>query len=54
MKTLNFLQKKSTEKTGFENFTDYSLNNTDMNSIVGGEGTDPIWFWWIDDDDTNP
>ena len=51
MKTLNFLQKKSIEKSGIENFVDFSLNGNDMRSIVGGNPDGPIYFWYIDDDE---
>ena len=51
MRTLNFLQKKSSEKTGIENFVDCSLKNNDMKSILGGGGPDPIILWWVDDDE---
>ncbi|MCK4922563.1 MAG: hypothetical protein KAS71_16030 [Bacteroidales bacterium] len=51
MKTLSSLLKKNTEKSGIENFANFSLNNNEMNSVVGGGGTDPILFWWLDDGD---
>lgn len=49
MKTLSFLLKKNTEKSGIENFANFSLNNNEMKAVVGGDGTNPMLYWWIEE-----
>ena len=53
MKTLNTFFNKNTAKAGIENFSNFSLNSNEMNSVLGGVGpiNDPIMYYWIDDEE---
>jgi len=52
MKTLNTFFNKNTAKAGIENFSNFSLNSNEMNSVVGGIGpNDPILMFWIEEEE---
>ncbi|MCF8378089.1 MAG: hypothetical protein K9H49_00850 [Bacteroidales bacterium] len=52
MKTINSFFNRNTAKAGIENFSNFSLNSNEMNSVVGGIGPiESALLYWIDDDE---